>query len=75
MADRQSPEGRCEDEVKVAFGTRLAPDLRQRVKVFAAATGQTIEDVVEAALIGFLPPTAQSADRQLSSENSAAPAR
>jgi hypothetical protein len=63
--------------VKVAFGTRLAPDLRQRVKVFAAATDQTIEDVVEAALIGYLPQTAGAADGQLSpdTESSAAPAR
>jgi predicted transcriptional regulator len=62
--------------VKVAFGTRLAPDLRQRVKVFAAATDQTIEDVVEAALTGYLPPTAEAADGQPSShpESSAAPA-
>jgi predicted Fe-Mo cluster-binding NifX family protein len=41
--------------VKVPFGTRLEPDLRQRVKIYAAATDQTIEDVVEAALSGYLP--------------------
>jgi hypothetical protein len=42
--------------VKVSFGTRIAPDLRQRVKIYAAATDRTIEDVVEAALSGYLPP-------------------
>jgi predicted transcriptional regulator len=61
--------------VKIAFGTRLDPDLRQRVKVFAAATDQTIEDVVEAALTGYLSPTAEVAGGQLRSENSTAPAR
>ena len=61
--------------MKVAFGTRLDPGLRQRVKVFAAATDQTIEDVVEAALTGYLSPTAEVADGQLSPENSTAPAR
>jgi predicted Fe-Mo cluster-binding NifX family protein len=41
--------------VRVSFGTRIAPDLKQRVKVYAAAMDQTIEDVVEAALAGYLP--------------------
>lgn len=41
--------------MKVPFGTRLEPALRQRVKVYAAATDRTIEDVVEAALSGYLP--------------------
>lgn len=41
--------------MKIPFGTRLEPDLRQRLKVYAAATDQTIEDVVEAALSGYLP--------------------
>ena len=42
--------------MKVSFGTRLDPSLRQRLKVYAASTDQTIEDVVEAALNGYLPP-------------------
>jgi predicted transcriptional regulator len=42
--------------VKVSFGTRLESGLRQRLKVFAAVTDRTIEDVVEAALDHYLPP-------------------
>lgn len=40
--------------MKVSFGTRIAPDLKQQVKTYAAATDQTIEDVVEAALSNHL---------------------
>lgn len=42
--------------MKVSFGTRLEPDLRQRLKIYAAATDRTIEDVVAEALDGYLPP-------------------
>jgi hypothetical protein len=40
--------------VRVSFGTRIEPDLKQQVKTYAAATDQTIEDVVEAALSNHL---------------------
>ena len=42
--------------MRVSFGTRIEPELKQRVKIYAAATDRTIEDVVEAALSGYLPP-------------------
>jgi len=40
--------------VKVAFGTRIEPDLQKRLKIYAAAMDRTIEDVVAAALDGYL---------------------
>lgn len=43
--------------MRVSFGTRIEPDLKQRVKTYAAATDQTIEDVVEAALSNHLAAT------------------
>ena len=42
--------------MKVTFGTRLEVGLRQRLRVYAAVTGRTYEDVVGAALDGYLPP-------------------
>jgi plasmid stability protein len=33
--------------------------LRQRLRVYAAVTGRTVEDVVGAALDGYLPTTAE----------------
>ena len=44
--------------VKVQLATRLDPRLRQRLRIYAAFTGRTVEDVVSAALDGYLPPTA-----------------
>ena len=41
--------------MKVSFGTRLDPDLQRRLKTYAAASGQKIEDIVEAAIRGYLP--------------------
>jgi hypothetical protein len=41
--------------VKVAFGTRLEADLKQRLRIFVAVTGRTVEDVVATALDGYLP--------------------
>jgi hypothetical protein len=41
--------------VKVAFATRLEADLRQRLRVFVAVTGRTVENVVGEALDGYLP--------------------
>lgn len=43
--------------VKVQLATRLDPRLRQRLRIYAAFTGRTVEDVVSAALDGYLPPT------------------
>jgi plasmid stability protein len=67
--------------VKVTFGTRLEAGLRQRLRVYAAVTGRTYEDVVGAALDGYLPPVPAeaAADRpdlvRALAETSAAPAR
>jgi plasmid stability protein len=43
--------------VKVPLATRLDAGLRQRLRVYAAVTGRTVEDVVSAALDGYLPST------------------
>jgi plasmid stability protein len=43
--------------VKVQLATRLDGGLRQRLRIYAAVTGRTVEDVVSAALDGYLPPT------------------
>ena len=40
--------------MKAPFGTRLDQGLQRRLKVYAAATDRTIEDVVTAALSGYL---------------------
>ena len=42
--------------VKVQLATRLDTGLRQRLRIYAAVTGRTVEDVVGAALDGYLPP-------------------
>ena len=42
--------------MKVQLATRLDARLRQRLRVYAAVTGRTVEDVVSAALDGYLPP-------------------
>jgi hypothetical protein len=42
--------------MKVQFGTRLDPGLRHRLRIFAAVSGRTVEDVVEKALDCYLPP-------------------
>jgi len=66
--------------VKVPFGTRLEVGLRQRLRIYAAVTGRTYEDVVSAALDGYLPPAPAEAatDRpdlvRPLAETSAAPA-
>jgi hypothetical protein len=43
--------------MKVQVATRLDTGLRQRLRIYAAVTGRTVEDVVAAALDGYLPPT------------------
>jgi plasmid stability protein len=42
--------------MKVQLATRLDSRLRQRLRIYAAVTGRTVEDVVTAALDGYLPP-------------------
>jgi hypothetical protein len=42
--------------VKVQLATRLDVRMRQRLRIYAAVTGRTVEDVVSAALDGYLPP-------------------
>ncbi len=44
--------------MKVQLATRLDTELRQRLRVYVAVTGRTVEDVVSAALNGYLPTTA-----------------
>jgi plasmid stability protein len=45
--------------MKVPLATRLNAGLRQRLRVYAAVTGRTVEDVVGTALDGYLPATAE----------------
>ena len=45
--------------MKVQLATRLDAGLRQRLRIYAAVTGRTVEDVVGAALDGYLPPTSE----------------
>jgi plasmid stability protein len=45
--------------MKVPLAARLNAGLRQRLRVYAAVTGRTVEDVVGAALDGYLPTTAE----------------
>jgi len=45
--------------MKVPLATRLDTQLRQRLRIYAAVTGRTVEDLVSAALDGFLPPTSE----------------
>ncbi len=46
--------------MKVQLGTRVDGDLRQRLRVFAATSGRTVEDVVAKALERYLPPVPDS---------------
>lgn len=41
--------------MKVQLATRLDPHLRQRLRIYAALTERTVENVVSAALDGYLP--------------------
>jgi plasmid stability protein len=45
--------------MKVQLATRLDVGLRQRLRIYAALTGRTVEDVVSAALDGYLPPASE----------------
>jgi predicted transcriptional regulator len=42
--------------MKAEFTTRLDGALRRRLRVFAAVSERTIEDIVGSALDGYLPP-------------------
>ncbi len=43
--------------MKVQLATRVDQALRRRLRVHAAITGRTVEDLVSEALDGYLPPT------------------
>lgn len=45
--------------MKVPLATRLDDGLRQRLRIYAALSRRTVEDVVSAALDGYLPATAE----------------
>jgi plasmid stability protein len=45
--------------MKVQLATRLDTGLRQRLRIYAAVTGRTVEDVVSAALEGYLPASSE----------------
>ncbi len=45
--------------MKVPLATRLDAGLRQRLRVYAAVTGRTVEDVISTALSGYLPPMSE----------------
>ena len=42
--------------MKVQLATRVDQALRRRLRVHAAITGRTVEDLVSEALNGYLPP-------------------
>jgi plasmid stability protein len=57
LARRQVPELlKRRGFMKVQLATRLDTSLRQRLRIYAAVTGRTVEDVVSTALDGYLPP-------------------
>lgn len=47
--------------MKAEFTTRLDASLRRRLRVFAAVSDRTIEDIVGSALDGYLPPAPEIA--------------
>lgn len=44
--------------MKVQLATRLETALRHRLRIYAAVSGRTVEDVVSKALDSYLPPAA-----------------
>jgi len=46
--------------MKVDFTTRLDVGLRKRLRIFAAVSEQTIEEIVSSALNSYLPPAADT---------------
>ncbi len=47
--------------MKVQLATRVDQALRRRLRVHAAVTGRTVEDLVSVALDGYLPPAPEAA--------------
>ena len=47
--------------MKVQLATRLDTGLRQRLRIYAALTGRTIEEIVSSALNRYLPPASETA--------------
>lgn len=45
--------------MKVQLATRLETALRHRLRIYAAVSGRTVEDVVSKALDSYLPPAAE----------------
>lgn len=45
--------------MKVQLATRVDQALRRRLRVHAAITGRTVEDLVSEALNGYLPPASE----------------
>ena len=45
--------------MKVQLATRLETTLRHRLRIYAAVSGRTVEDVVSRALDSYLPPAAE----------------
>ena len=45
--------------MKVQLATRLEISLRHRLRIYAAVSGRTVEDVVSKALDSYLPPAAE----------------
>jgi hypothetical protein len=60
--------------MKELLATRVDPRLRHRLRVYAAVTGQTYQDVVSAALDGYLPPLAEMVATVLGGQDSPRPA-
>jgi len=54
--------------MKAEFTTRLDAGLRRRLRVFAAVSDRTIEDIVGSALDGYLPPVPEMAALTASAE-------
>ena len=59
--------------MKAEFTTRLDASLRLRLRVFAAISDRTIEDIVGSALDGYLPPTPELAAAAATRPNSSSP--
>lgn len=53
--------------MKVDFTTRLDAGLRRRLRIFAAMSEQTIEDIVGSALNSYLPPEVATPEPALTS--------
>lgn len=54
VGPRNQEKGSRETDVKLKFTTRLEDDLQRRLRIFAAYKGRKVEDVVHAAIDGYL---------------------